>query len=697
MPAQADEECALDVKPARSPWALSILISTLLTCGTLGAEVQPPLLDPPLGHWLYDLPEAEQTALVTVSVQVLDEQGKPVSKATILAHCFPWHCVLRQTTDESGHAVLQGPLGDWTLYAGRRGYLAVQRDVIVVQDCEIIIAAEDRMALCPKEAVPSEVAYELSRGYCAVTIDLEDIPDPPTSRLSIGSLSNSALELSGTPEIRGWVWITRDASADQPGLALGYPYETGEPNQGPHLRDGVSRLRIHFDGFGEEVRTVVNFTNLDQVCHTGYVAYYVPPEGGEAIIWVAPGVYQVGLSVPGAGKNIAYLPQTLRCEPNDAHELHWGSTFGVQARVLNWMSNQLHLWFDIVDNRGNYLLQLPSGDAHVRLTQDEDLIYEGPTFEGRSRHVRLDLDWEPCWQKQTPISYEYWVSNPATGELHATGSFPSDPDIALSAGNLPVTYLSEHFEFRLLDLPPDRGQRLAEGLETALYWLFAGYAGPVSPPDGRWPLESKAPVGVGWSGGNRFSVSVYAGSLLEPQRPEGNTFVLFHELGHCYQASTPHHQASGMGSTTCESNATLLAAYCMKAVQGERGFRYMQETYADRFFGKLQSDTLDGTPGPDEYDFVYFYLHNRYGQDVHRAFQRIMYRSEGNVAAILLSADFLASEAERSAAIYSFLCGDNLAWLYRWIGEDVTDEVIDKALAYFGEQGAAVPESPSVH
>ena len=73
-----------------------------------------------------------------------------------------------------------------------------------------------------------------------------------------------------------------------------------------------------------------------------------------------------------------------------------------------------------------------------------------------------------------------------------------------------------------------------------------------------------------------------------------------------------------------------------------------------------------------------------------------MYRSEGNCEALLLSADFLVSEAERSAAMYSFLCGDNLAWLYRWIGENVTDEIVEQALAYFAQQGAAVPALPRI-
>jgi len=691
----ASEKCAKREGGARHVWTLGILVGTLLACGAFGKDARPVSLDPPLNHWLYQLPEADQMALVSVTVWVQDELGAPVPKATVLAHCLPWHYVCRETADENGQASLQGPLGDWTVYAGRSGYLAVKRNVTVARDCKIIVASENRTASRFMDILPPETGQELSYGHCAIALDLEDIPTPSTSRLNIGSLQNSTLELSSTPGIKGWLWITRDASADQSGLALGYPYNTAEPEDMPDLDSGLSELRMHFDGLGEKVRAVVNFTNLDQVCHTGYVAYYIPPAGGEATIRVTPGTYRLDATVmPGAG--IVYLSQTRRLEPNDVCEFDFGSTFTVQARVLTWNRSQLHLWFDIIDNYGNCLLQVPSDDTYVRLTQDGSLIYEGPTYESRSRHLRLDLDWEPYWREESPISYEYQISNAATGNLRVTGSFPSDPNISLAAGNLPIAYQSDHFELRLLDLPEERGRRLAEGLETALQWLFTRYAGPVSPANReRWPLESKAPVGVGWSGGSQFSVNVYGGSILEPQLPEGNTSVLFHELGHCYQASPPHHQARAMGSTTCESNASLLAGYAMKAVQGDRGLQYMQQTYADRFFQRLLSGAPNSKPNADDYDFIYFYIHNRYGQAVHRDFQRTMYRSEGNCEAILLSADFLVSEGERSAAIYSFLCGDNLAWLYRWIGEDVTDEVIDQAIAYFTLQGATIPESPA--
>jgi hypothetical protein len=53
--------------------------------------------------------------------------------------------------------------------------------------------------------------------------------------------------------------------------------------------------------------------------------------------------------------------------------------------------------------------------------------------------------------------------------------------------------------------------------------------------------------------------------------------------------------------------------------------------------------------------------------------------------------DFLTNEYERGAALYSFLAGDNLAWLYRWTGLPVSDEVVDRAVRAFREGGAKAP------
>ena len=675
-------------------YILCILCFTfILTNISIAAE---PELDPPLAHWLYQQSHEEQTRLVKITVQVQDELDQPVTKAKIIAYCLPWHFACYVTTDDDGQAVIQGPIGDWTFYVGKASYLTAKHNVQITDDIDIVIYPENKTILSIENISDNQVVGELLLGHANVDFQLDDILSPftnPNPVFYIGRFKDGLLEFSSLPNIEGWLCITRNATDDELGLALISPYNTSNPHQVDFSTLGLATVKVRFDGYGQEIRTVIGFTRLDQTSGPHYVAYYPPPTGGEANILVTPGNYRVHVTaIPGNG--IAYEPAILNIEPNETYQLRCGNTFKANALVLTWSSKRLDLWFDIRDNYDQFAWQVPSNDTSVRLTQDGALIYEGPAHEARDRHLPLELDWQPYWQNGSPIDYEYSISNSVLGTLNATGSFPADPLMALSEDNIPLTYRSEHFDIHLLDTSEERGQYIAESMESALEWLFTTYAGPVAPRGrDRWPLCSYAPVGVGWSGGSKFAVNVYAGGILEPYLPAGDTFVLFHELGHCYQASPPHHQAQGFGSLTCESNASLISGYCMRAIQGINSFYAMQQKYANSFFARLLDPSTAREINADDYDFIYHYIHNRYGQQVHRDFQRMLYRSEGNGEQLLLAADFLNTEAERSAAIYSYLCNDNLAWLYRWIGEDVTDEVVNQALDYFFDEGIELPEN----
>jgi hypothetical protein len=77
-----------------------------------------------------------------------------------------------------------------------------------------------------------------------------------------------------------------------------------------------------------------------------------------------------------------------------------------------------------------------------------------------------------------------------------------------------------------------------------------------------------------------------------------------------------------------------------------------------------------------------FYIDARYGQAVNRAFFRAVYANECRLGAILGTMDFLKTESERTATLYSYLANDNLAWLYRWAGFQVSDEIVDQGVAY---------------
>jgi len=91
------------------------------------------------------------------------------------------------------------------------------------------------------------------------------------------------------------------------------------------------------------------------------------------------------------------------------------------------------------------------------------------------------------------------------------------------------------------------------------------------------------------------------------------------------------------------------------------------------------------------YQFPLFYIDARYGQAVNRDFFRTVCTNEHNLGAIVEMAGFLKTESERTASLYSYLTNDNLAWLYRWAGFQVSDDIVDQGLAYIRSFMSAKP------
>jgi hypothetical protein len=133
---------------------------------------------------------------------------------------------------------------------------------------------------------------------------------------------------------------------------------------------------------------------------------------------------------------------------------------------------------------------------------------------------------------------------------------------------------------------------------------------------------------------------------------------------------------------TGESQANIIGSYIARAIYGERAFRSGQHRllYSTMFFNYVAG--LYDMDEADLYLFPLFYIDARYGQTINRDFFCAIYANEDNLSAILETADFLKTESERTATLYSYLANDNLAWLYRWAGFQVSDEIVDKGVAY---------------
>lgn len=107
-------------------------------------EIRPALV-PPSDHWVYKLPNQEQTKIVTLTATVLDHQGQSFPSANVLACCEPWSFTTSADTDASARISLRGPIGDWSIYAGgttkTSGVLASVRNIKVQENKAVRVVA----------------------------------------------------------------------------------------------------------------------------------------------------------------------------------------------------------------------------------------------------------------------------------------------------------------------------------------------------------------------------------------------------------------------------------------------------------------------------------------------------------------------------------------------------------------------------
>ena len=98
---------------------------------------------------------------------------------------------------------------------------------------------------------------------------------------------------------------------------------------------------------------------------------------------------------------------------------------------------------------------------------------------------------------------------------------------------------------------------------------------------------------------------------------------------------------------------------------------------------------------PDEHDrylFILHYLADTYGQGLHRDYMGALHGSEGAWVEPMLADPSLRTTHDRMAVIYSFLTGDNVAWLFRWAGFPVADQTVQTAVARLRAAGYSPPE-----
>lgn len=158
-----------------------------------------------------------------------------------------------------------------------------------------------------------------------------------------------------------------------------------------------------------------------------------------------------------------------------------------------------------------------------------------------------------------------------------------------------------------------------------------------------------------------------------PTWPLGDGFI-GHEMGH----GRIHKPPANYGLWG-ESYATLLGYKARTHLFGDnRLFDFLMGSH-DLFLRHQHGDPVQNSSDQIEtMEFIIYYIHIHYGWNMHRSMILEWENAFVPLRNVLSISSY--SEIEQMATIYSFLVGENLAWLYELGGFDVTKERVETGI-----------------
>jgi len=643
-------------------------------------------LAPPSGHWVFSEPISVQTKLVTIVVSVVDAENNPMGYTQVLAYCEPWDFTRWEWTDASGSCRIVGPIGDYTFYASSGEILAASERITISEDTTVSLIGTDSTQIAFVDPNGSSFA-PAGQGPWWCWFTPTNFPSP-TGPYHAGYVYEGKALRWTTPFVNGVLSLMRAPVAETPGYIIFQDF-SGD-GSGTYVVDEqeLGCVRFHLKGLacGETV-WVFWFDEVDsEVTYHHVWGPSVPSSGGTVEVRLMPGLYRVHTVVHlrQSDGSLVYggysVPLLVNVEPNGVRELHFGGSFEAKLNILRWDPGYVIFWIDILDSLGNYLSDV-RGTATLRLKRGTQVLFEGPVQDSWGRGIGFYNPLADDMKQGGPVEYEYQFSSPVLGLITTSGVLPS-PDTQLHQGHLAGQ--SPHFTLHSPH-PAPYANEVLQLLECAYMWLVREYSGPFSPQSmGRFDVLYGAAPGYGGCSGDQFGIDLYSGFYMTGDADQ--TGVLYHEFVHGCQASLVG-QLSEQGFAVrpsiyelIESQANLVAMYLARVIHGERTFRMHRQSRSNQFFSAIENGTV--VPEVDRYIFPWIYVDARYGQAVNRDFFRAVYANERNLGSILQTMDFLKTESERTATLYSYLANDNLAWLYRWAGFEVSDEIVNQGVAY---------------
>lgn len=648
-------------------------------------------------HWAPHLSPAEIQRLVTLDVLVEDQAGKPVPNAQMFAHCRPWDYTHRGTTDEAGRWRVRGPVGDWVLRAagtGRQQGLMVRQTFERVEaDREVTLqpTRTQKVHISRANGMPfgDRVNALVGPPQLSITPTDDTLPLDP-AYVPVLEAGDSSWGLNES--IKGWLGLLQGPTATTPGHVVFAPFDSGQ-TRGLVLNDaGLSTVRFELSdlpwreaGWYFCIEPLSFEAGMQAVSNSR-----IGSTGGRYDVVVVPGTYRVWLTFypRSATGEVAfagmYLARQVTVAAGETLTLGYGRGFA--ARVQRRAGSEF--WVEVTDGCGNQLAGL-TGTAQLQLTSGGEVVFDGPvtTYGGRLVNVPAA---GPLLDQGHTLSYRYRRDWPGVGALDVSGEIPPG---ATMHDQAKIVAQTDRFTVSAWE-PLPHPERLTAYLNDAWIWIKNYYGAEIKPRQGtRFDWRFTGQPGGSTVDGDSIETDFLTTSLCyPPDRWQGAPFFTY-GLGSLYESHAPCQRPKWAQQNTSETFANLISGHLVTGLTGLRAEAANREFRSNQFFDwKLGLRPAPGEPAQLLYAMIFLELKD--GQALTRDLFRALYLAQGNLGELIEQADFLGGELNRHATAVSFLADENVAWVYRWVGFDVTDDVVEKGLAYLKDKGATKPRPP---
>jgi hypothetical protein len=397
---------------------------------------------------------------------------------------------------------------------------------------------------------------------------------------------------------------------------------------------------------------------------------------GRFVVYMTPEHVKFEVLDHTNGSTFCFFDEDFELESNTTYDMFYGGSLDSRVwfypEIFPWDKNR-QFWIQITDSDGHYLRYFYDArqQAHYQAPiKIVDPLNESILYEGKADWLFIgEVPFDPSgYEYQVHLDFDYF------GVYDLTGNVSSYDFVLIHKA------VTEHFSIEYPAIFPQYlpVQQFAE----QAYELMSsemGFSADPKPPDADGKIRVLFPfVGGGWACGATMGVcgNCFVGEGSDLSCPTwGFQAIFLHELSHIFRGTALTNYWPAWYN---EDHAETMAIFVFADIYGKKEGLYIRSIYSNAFFDHLYEKT--NADFSDRFMFVLFYLHDRYGEAIHKDFTQIWANETRNAAKKQLS-DAGFNENETIAVLYSFLAKENLAWLFQLVGLDVSEQRVIEGLS----------------